>query len=113
MCMCAQAVMTCVCVRVPMLSDGAKLCKQANNLQDGINGDDKEADTGVTSVAIPLFFDVGVFAVIMSRRNPSKGSTTDEAVERVALKPVKMRRGMPGKEERGWRWIRGSNILYV
>lgn len=65
-----------------MLSDGAKLCAQANNLQDGINGDDKQADAGLTSVAISLFFELRVFAVIMSRRKPSKRSMTEEAVER-------------------------------
>lgn len=91
----------CVFVRVPMLSDEAKFCAQPNNLQDGINGDDNPADAGVTSVAISLFFELRVFAVIMSRRKPSKGSMTDEAVERVGLKPMEMRSEVPGKEERG------------
>lgn len=55
----------------------------------------------MTSVAISLFFELRVFAVIMSRRKPSKGSMTDEAVEGVGLKPMEMRSKVPGKEERG------------
>lgn len=37
------------------VSDGAKFCTQANNLQDGVDEDDKPADAGATSVADPLF----------------------------------------------------------
>lgn len=52
---CASRWMTCVCGCVCVCQTAAKFCTQANNLQDGVDEDDKPADARATSVADPLF----------------------------------------------------------